>query len=142
MKNTFYLILLLITSSLLSIASTPKAPHAKASEKAYAKFPYWIQMMEDEKANYFEAQKSFEIFWAKREKPLEEKEILGDKNEEYSKDAKALAKRMKKLPAESQNLAFQYKKFLYWSREVKPYVQEDGSILSKVERLKISSQNP
>ncbi len=142
MKNTYYLVLLLMSASLLSIASTPKAPHAKSVEKAYAKFPYWIQMMEDEKANYFEAQKSFDIFWAKREKPVEEKEILGDKNEAYSKDAKALAKRMKKLPTESQNLAFQYKKFLYWSRAVKPYVQEDGSILSNAERLKISSQNP
>jgi hypothetical protein len=131
-----------MSSSLCSLASPPQTTHSKSIEKAYAKFPYWIQMMEDEKANYFEAQKSFEIFWAKREKPLEEEEILGDKNEEYSKDAKALAKRMKKLPPESQNLAFQYKKFLYWSREVKPYVQEDGSILSKAERLKISSQNP
>ena len=142
MKNTFYWLLLLLSSSLVSIAANPKSPHHKSIEKAYAKFPYWIQMMDDEKVNYFEAQKSFEIFWAKREKPVEEKEILGDKNEQYSKDAKALAKRMKRLPAESQNLAFQYKKFLYWSREVKPYVQEDGSILSKAERLKISSQNP
>jgi hypothetical protein len=110
------------------------------NQKSYAKFPYWIQMMDDENTNYFEAQKAFEAFWEHRERPLEENEILGQGNEKYINDDKALAKRMKKLPAESRNLSFQYKKFLHWTREVKPYVQEDGHILTKAERLKIFNE--
>ncbi len=110
---------------------------SKNKTKEYSKFPYWIAMMDDEKTNYFEAIKAFESFWAHRVKPLEEKELLGDKLEEYSNDSKALARRMKRLPPADRNLTFQYKKFINWLRESKPYVQEDGSILTQAERLKI-----
>lgn len=128
----------IILSSLIILCSVTLMKAGNQNKaKEYSKFPYWIAMMDDEKTNYFEAMKAFESFWEHRARPLEEKEILGDKVEEYSKDDKALAKRMKKLPAESRNLTFQYKKFLNWSREVKPYVQEDGSILTQAERLKI-----
>ncbi|MEI6312675.1 MAG: hypothetical protein WCP57_10485 [Bacteroidota bacterium] len=99
--------------------------------KKYQKFPHWILMMEDPKVNYFEAQKAFDLFWKNRKKPIEEKEILGTIAEESITDDKALTRRLKKLPESSRNLTFQYKKFMYWSEMIKPYVQEDGSILSE-----------
>lgn len=109
----------------------------KQKEKSYRNFPVWIQMIEDPKCNYFEAIKAFDIFWKNRKRPLEEKEILGVIAEESITDDKALTRRLKKLPAESKNLTFQYKKFMHWAEMIKPYVQEDGSILSNEEIQKI-----
>ncbi|HAW51978.1 MAG TPA: hypothetical protein DCX54_06560, partial [Flavobacteriales bacterium] len=31
-------------------------------------FPYWIDMMQDPKANFFETQKAFEKYWVNRER--------------------------------------------------------------------------
>lgn len=95
-------------------------------------------MMEDPKVNYFEAVKAFDVFWKNRKRPLEEKEILGKIAEESITDDKALTRRLKKLPLESRNLTFQYKKFTHWAEMIKPYVQEDGHILSEEEIQKIN----
>lgn len=95
-------------------------------------------MMEDPKCNYFEAIKAFDLFWKNRKRPLEEKEVLGKIAEESITDDKALSRRLKKLPAESRNLTFQYKKFMYWAEMIKPYVQEDGSILTEEQIQKIN----
>jgi len=139
MKKVYCSLALLLLMA-FAVQAGNSHPAKSNKQKSYAKFPYWIQMMDDENTNYFEAQKAFEAFWEHREKPVEENEILGEGNEKYINDEKALAKRMKKLPAESRNLSFQYKKFLHWTREVKPYVQEDGHILTKAERLKIFNE--
>ena len=128
--------IILISLCILCSITFMKAGNETKTKK-YSKFPYWIAMMDDEKTNYFEAIKAFESFWEHRAKPIEEKEILGDKLEEYSNDSRSLARRMKKLPPADRNLTFQYKKFINWLRESKPYVQEDGSILTQAERLKI-----
>jgi hypothetical protein len=111
---------------------------ANNKDKSYQKFPYWIQMMEDPKCNYFEAINAFDLFWKNRKRPLEEKEVLGKIAEESITDDKALSRRLKKLPAESRNLTFQYKKFMYWAEMIKPYVQEDGSILTEEQIQKIN----
>jgi hypothetical protein len=111
---------------------------ANNKDKSYQKFPYWIQMMEDPKCNYFEAIKAFDLFWKNRKRPLEEKEVLGKIAEESITDDKALSRRLKKLPAESRNLTFQYKKFVHWAEMIKPYVQEDGSILTEQEIQQIN----
>ena len=111
---------------------------ANNKDKTYQKFPYWIQMMEDPKCNYFEAIKAFDLFWENRKRPLEEKEVLGKIAEESITDDKALSRRLKKLPAESRNLTFQYKKFVHWAEMIKPYVQEDGSILTEQEIQQIN----
>lgn len=111
---------------------------ANNKDKTYQKFPYWIQMMEDPNCNYFEAIKAFDLFWENRKRPLEEKEVLGKIAEESITDDKALSRRLKKLPAESRNLTFQYKKFVHWAEMIKPYVQEDGSILTEQEIQQIN----
>lgn len=124
-------------SLLISIVAFSNNPN-KHVDKSYQKFPQWIVMMDDPSCNYFEAVKAFDLFWKNRKKPLEEKEVLGSIAEESISDDKALTRRLKKLPAESRNLTFQYKKFLYWAEMIKPYVQENGSILSEAEIQKIN----
>ena len=133
MKNIFLIALLFLQFVIL--ANNKK----NSKEKSYEKFPYWVQMMEDPKCNYNEAIIAFELFWKNRKRPLEEKEILGEIAEASITDDKALTKRLKKLPEESRNLSFQYKKFLHWAEMIKPYVLEDGSILSEDEIRKINN---
>jgi len=101
----------------------------------YKKYPYWIQMMEDPKVNYFEALKAFDEFWEDREEPEEQEE------EQHNKKEGSIFKRLftseKKEKAESYQYVIQYKKFKQWKRDALPYVQSDGSILSKEEQMKI-----
>ena len=91
-------------------------------------------MMNDPNTNYHEAVKAFNEFWKNRERPREEKEVFS--NMETKKEKKV------KSPTDPDAIkySFEYKKFLNWQREVAPYVQPDGHILSKEERLLLWEQ--
>ena len=39
----------------------------KAQQADTAHYPYWIEMMQDEDANFFETQRAFETYWEGRE---------------------------------------------------------------------------
>lgn len=106
---------------------------AQSADKKFKQFPYWIDMMNSPTCNYFEAIKAFTLFWEGREKPIEEKERMqaAENGEKSYKEDKQLMRRMKRLTPESINLTFQYKKFMHWAEMIKPYVLEDGSILTE-----------
>lgn len=87
----------------------------------------WVSMMNDPNVNYFEAVENFENYWKNREKPEEEGEFFNDSNAKNNRHKK------RKKP----KYAEEYKKFVNWQREMLPFVQEDGHILSPEERLKI-----
>ncbi len=138
---------ILITVFFLSMlhANNVLSQTSNNSKINYSKYPAWIDMMKDPKANYYEAVKAFNLYWKNKEKPIEEMEIL---NEDMSKHEKREHKRFEKklskmTPTQRQTfdeLAYQFKRFKDWQRENAPYVQEDGSILSQEERNKIWNQ--
>lgn len=130
MKTFTILSLLIISCTLNSAAQHTESPKDKVN---YKKYPHWIQMMDDPNVNYFEAVKAFDEFWKDREEPEEE--------EHDNKKEKFIFKRIftseKKKKAESYQYVIQFKKFKQWKRDAQPYVQSDGSILSKAEQMRI-----
>ena len=108
---------------------------AQMSEpKDYASYPYWINMMKDTNTNYYEAEKAFNTYWAGREKPQSE-------DEKFEKGGNDNSAKSKNIP-----YSFEYKKFQLWQMRVKPYVQNDGSILYPYQqhqlRKEARSSNP
>lgn len=45
-------------------------------KRDYAAHPYWIEMMQDSLANYYEVQKAFEEFWQGKQVPVGEQNEL------------------------------------------------------------------
>jgi hypothetical protein len=130
MKILTILSLLFLSCALNVLAQHTESPKGKVN---YKKHPHWIQMMDDPNVNYFEAVKAFDEFWKDREEPEEE--------EHKSEKERSIFKRIfiseKKEKAESYQYVIQFKKFKQWKRDAQPYVQSDGSILSKEEQMKI-----
>jgi hypothetical protein len=102
--------------------------------------PTWINMMEDSTVNYYEAIKTFNNYWKGKIKPIEEMDI---------KDMEALTAEEKEIRknyfqnlslqerAEFDLLQYHYKRFKQWKKEILPFVQEDGRILTMNERIEI-----
>lgn len=103
----------------------------------YSSHPYWITMMDDPSVNYFEAVKAYDAYWTKHEKPLDEEKLMTSGTEAVKEHQKKLSKRERKKQDEEQLLAFQSKRFEHWLEMMKPYVQDDGRILSPAERLEL-----
>ncbi len=116
------------------IALSTNAFAQKTSSKNYAKHPVWITMMNDS-VNYFEALKAFNTYWKSRPKPSEEDEIIGEHRKKEKMGWKA--ERAEERQEASNKLAFQYKRFKWWQMKVEPWVQDDGSILSKEKQQEI-----
>ena len=105
------------------------------SEKDYKKNARWIQMMDDPNVNFYEAEKAFNIFWEDRGEPEKEQ------GEEHEKERHFSVKRIfvseEKLEWENLQYATEYKRYKQWRMDVLPFVQPDGSILSKEEQEEI-----
>ncbi len=113
------------------------------TEKEYEKYPYWVAMINDSTANFFEAEKAFQLWWTVRPLPVEEREILGDPevfNREEGFFDRMIKTKKEIREAESQEYAFEYKAFKQWQLRMAPWVQPDGSILSPSKRLHIWEQ--
>lgn len=134
MKKRIFIIILLAWGGISAFSQSKNY-----SDKYLSKHPVWIQMIDKEETNYFEATKAFDLYWKNRELPLEEEEVLDSKFEkERKEDEKGFFYRLfHRNEAEAKKYVFEYKKFKHWQRSVEPYVQEDGRILSKEEQLKI-----
>ena len=115
--------------------------------KAADNLPIWVQMMNDENVNYFDAVKAFETYLKNHPMPGEdvEEELMGEDNaakERYEKEMKEENKEIsteqqRKELIEREQLRYQMKRFRNWMKEMKPYVQEDGRILTNAERILI-----
>ena len=113
------------------------------SKNAYAQKPLWVSMMHDS-VNYFEAVKAFETYWKYHQVPNEEDEIIGE-HEKKEKQNKNESEKQKENENERANesesqLAFQYKKFKWWQKQVEPWVQSDGKILPLEQRILIEKK--
>lgn len=108
------------------------------------KKPDWVNMMDDPNTNYFQTIDEFKDYWSTRMIPGEAHE--DGKCEEEEKDNRSFLKKLfqseEKALAKSLELVIDYKRFIKWQREMLPFVQSDGTILSEEERWKIiQSQN-
>jgi hypothetical protein len=134
MKLSIILLLLFVSADVIA---QEKGPAAKAD---YSKEPVWIKMIDDPRVNYYEAIEAFETYWKGKVKPEEEEELIAE-----GKITEKEAERMKKeraswTPAqlnEYQMLKYHVKRFDQWKRDVFPYVQSDGRILTEQERMDI-----
>jgi hypothetical protein len=104
----------------------------------YRVSPAWKDMMDDTTANYFEVQKAFDLFWSNKELPLEEDEIIGEKrrfkNNIFNRTFNSKELKEQQL---REYLAFHCKKYRWWLIKMRPYVQEDGSILPPHKKLEM-----
>ncbi|MBK7959080.1 MAG: hypothetical protein IPK03_13885 [Bacteroidetes bacterium] len=95
-------------------------------------------MMEQDGGNYFETVKAFETFWKSRTMPkMIEEEHMADGPEKANKEIRKMSKRAVKNRDFNQEMIYQIKRYNRWKREMEPYVQEDGRILTMDERLKL-----
>lgn len=134
MKSILYLLSALVL--FLNLASAQQFNPDK--KKNYSKNPYWIKLMDDPSANYFEVIYSYEKYWENRELPVEEDLIIGQRKDEDKKNfvERLLNFREEKRERKNEELAFYCKKFRYWKIKTEPYVLDDGHIMSADERVK------
>jgi hypothetical protein len=111
----------------------------RAQDKSTSNKPAWVNMMDNPQTNYFETVKSFDKYWEKRILPGEAHEKSEEESEENDRRPflKKVFQSEAKAEAESFELILEYKQFLKWQREMLPYVQSDGSILSEEQRWEI-----
>lgn len=96
--------------------------------------PNWVTMMNQPGVNYYEAVKAFDAYWENKELPVEENELFKASNEE-KEEAGFVSKKKSVQTKETQQLAFEYKKFMHWKLKMLPFVKEDGTIMNEEERL-------
>ena len=139
MKNTLNIIAFISMLTLLMISSD-LISQTTSKRINYSKHPYWIEMMNDPKANYFETVKAYEQFWQNKKIPLEEDDIIGQTKKEPTKNnflSKWFKSKEEREEEEIKKYSFEIKKFKHWKLKVTPFVQEDGTILDADERLKL-----
>lgn len=107
------------------------------SDAFYRKNPAWIQLMESENPNFFVVEKAFELYWENREKPLEEHDVIGEAKENEKMEKHYIKRLFKKNTPSEKEMFFEVKRYKQWHMLVQPYVQDDGSILSRDEQLEI-----
>jgi hypothetical protein len=140
--------IIIVNLALLTVFLFFSVSHVRA-QTDYANNPVWIKMMDDSTTNYYEAQKAFDEYWKHHVKPAGEEEEMaeGEKNSnererevrrEIKKDwKKTVTEEDLKRQNENVQMKYQVKRFEQWTREVKPFVQEDGRILTSGERMEI-----
>lgn len=131
---------------LLSLLGHSQSPVSTKQNGVPAE-PKWVKMMHDPNANYFETLKAFRKFWKHRSLPREpfeseelevfEKEVglTGEKESEEEREREL--KKMKNKKAGEYDYALEVKEFKGWMQRVKPWVKEDGTILSEEEQQKL-----
>ncbi len=137
----------LITILLMFFSVTIQAQE-KARKVNYEKEPAWITMMDDPNANYYETIKAFKKYYGERPLPEEpfdpesgdsfEKDIgLEDEEDGKEKSKKELEREARKIDPKEPNLSGEVRAFRAWFYSIKPWVREDGSIVSPAEQRAI-----
>ncbi len=123
---------------LIIIQSGEIQARQQTTKNAPGSLPSWVQMIDNPDVNFYEAQRIFNQYWEGKLTPEEEYEETNPSvKEQVERDEKELLrKQMTTAQHEEYDLLkYHYKRFRNWSREVKPFVQEDGRILSQKERI-------
>ncbi len=117
------------------------------NEADFSSRPVWIEMMNDSTVNYNQAVKAFNLYWKERIKPGEEEERMNEEKKqsrEKELEHRRFEKELRKMNAAERNefdrVNYQYKRFVNWMREMRPFVQPDGRILTAQQRMDIWKQ--
>lgn len=116
--------------------------------------PKWVVMMNDPHSNYFETLKEFKKFWlgkALPEEPFEDKEmdvferevgLIGNEEDHELREKleKEAREQRKKGHSSARDYAEEVRAFKGWMQHIKPWVQEDGTIIGLEEQQKIIDQ--
>ena len=135
-KHLFFIVIIMLNSIVIYSQTQKKSFN-------YSKKPYWIEMMKDPKANYFETGKAYDAFWENRKQPKEEDDIIGQSKTEEAKRgflSRWFKSKEEREEEEIKKYALDVKKYKHWKLKVEPYVQEDGTILDADARLKLWEQ--
>lgn len=113
---------------------------SKKQLREFRNHAHWVSMMNDSTVNYFQAKIAFEEFW--KGKPTPESIMEGEKEEQGEERSliSRILKSEKTYHAEILEYSVEHKKFLHWLRVNKPYVKEDGSIMSEEEKQALVQQ--
>lgn len=144
-RKIFASLLGLVFCSVMAMAQNSSNTY---NPKKYKKEPLWIQMMDDPKANYYETIKAFRVYWKDRVLPKEPFETEGaesferevglvtDKESEEKREREE-KKRAKRNKTKGVDYSAEVRAFKGWIQGVKPWVKEDGSIVTEQERQAI-----
>jgi hypothetical protein len=142
-KISYIFILVLFLSLAVGAQNTTK----KYSTRKLKKEPHWIEMMNNPNANYYETIRAFRLYWKDRVLPREpfetegmdsfEREVgLIDENES-EKEREREERRRAKQNKKRIDYSAEVRAFKGWLQDVKPWVREDGSIMTEQERQAI-----
>ena len=96
----------------------------------------WIKMIDAPNVNYYEAIKTYNDYWETHPKPSDpEDRLLEPKPKDGDGDDKVTLSKQEKIYEDE--MIYQVKRFENWVRMVKPFVQDDGRILTDAERMAI-----
>ncbi|MBK7690304.1 MAG: hypothetical protein IPJ31_04020 [Bacteroidetes bacterium] len=123
-----------ILTTFLALVASLSVFGQSPSDLQYQKEPLWIQMMDAEHVQYYEAVKAFNLYWQNREKPTTENELFSASTEEKA-SSDFIQKKKRKKEAAAMTYAFEYKKFLRWQAKVKDYLNADGTVMNADERI-------
>ena len=100
-------------------------------------------MIDNPNTNYYEAIKAFDTYFQYHRKPMDEDAQKSDAKDEkegentMEADLEYLKTLSQQELHEYAQLKYQVKRFENWIREMKPFVQDDGRILTDAERMEI-----
>ncbi len=134
---------LLLSIAVIMLSFKANARSTSDSIPDYGKNPAWIKMIDNPQANYYETIKAFDTYFTYHKKPKDEADSQTEASEKENNteiDASDNAY-IKSLSTEELNnyarLKYQVKRYENWKREMKPFVQDDGRILTNEERAAI-----
>jgi hypothetical protein len=92
------------------------------SDEEYSLKPYWIEMMDNPKANYFEVQKAFNLFWKGKTPPVR---VDNEARDIFNIDIMDVNRPV--------DFVYEYKRYKFWERYYKDLLDENGFIISPEE---------
>jgi hypothetical protein len=102
------------------------------------KLPEWVAMIDNPETNYFEAIQAFNAYWKDKLRPKSEAELAKQLNavQHRREFLEQPDSSISDAARERYNLLkYHYKRFKNWEQEIKPFVQEDGRILTMQQRI-------
>ena len=137
---------LVFTVFFIAIVQAQSQSNNKANDSTE---PAWVKMIDDPNVNYYVAIQTYTDYWKQHSKPSGEEEEGSEGDQNFKERQRKINKEIKKdkdrklseVELKIQNdkvvMKYQVKRFEQWAREVKPFVQEDGRILTDKERMEI-----
>ena len=133
---------LLLLLCALGLTSTGVRAQTVYNESDFKSTPVWIKMMDDENVNYYQAVLAYETFWKDRVKPEGDDDLKGShQSRKEKRDQEKFEKQLQKMKPAERNaydqLIYQNKRFEDWMHQAKPYVQDNGHVLTQQERVEL-----